>query len=121
METSSNRTTSSATRLAVAATGFLAMGTEIEDLGWAASGASESTVMILTCPECATSYFVDDSRIAAAGRTGKCSNCGARRTARPAGAGPPSPPPPKPAPPPQSAPAPSLIDEIVFEPPPAKV
>ncbi len=38
--------------------------------------------MILTCPECATSYFVDDSRIAPAGRTVKCSNCGARWTAR---------------------------------------
>jgi predicted Zn finger-like uncharacterized protein len=42
--------------------------------------------MILTCPECATSYFVDDSRIAPAGRTVKCSNCGARWTARPEGA-----------------------------------
>jgi predicted Zn finger-like uncharacterized protein len=39
--------------------------------------------MILTCPECATSYFVDDSRIAPAGRVVKCSNCGARWTARP--------------------------------------
>jgi predicted Zn finger-like uncharacterized protein len=38
--------------------------------------------MILTCPECATSYFVDDSRIAGAGRTVKCSSCGARWTAR---------------------------------------
>ena len=36
------------------------MGTEIGDLGWEASGASDLTVMILTCPECATSYFVDD-------------------------------------------------------------
>ena len=34
--------------------------------------------MILTCPECATSYFVDDARIPAAGRTVKCANCGAR-------------------------------------------
>jgi predicted Zn finger-like uncharacterized protein len=39
--------------------------------------------MILTCPECATSYFVDDSRIAPAGRVVKCSSCGARWTARP--------------------------------------
>ena len=37
--------------------------------------------MILTCPECATSYFVDDSRISDAGRTVSCSNCGARWTA----------------------------------------
>jgi predicted Zn finger-like uncharacterized protein len=39
--------------------------------------------MILTCPECATSYFVDDSRISSAGRTVKCSSCGARWTALP--------------------------------------
>ena len=44
--------------------------------------------MILTCPECATSYFVDDSRISPAGRTVKCSTCGARWTALPEGADP---------------------------------
>ncbi|WP_372784461.1 MJ0042-type zinc finger domain-containing protein [Phenylobacterium sp.] len=66
--------------------------------------------MILTCPECATSYFVDDSRIAPAGRSVKCSNCGARWTARPGGdeaedpaqpaiaTAPPSPPPAAPEP-----------------------
>lgn len=37
--------------------------------------------MILTCPECATSYFVDDSKIPADGRTVKCASCGARWTA----------------------------------------
>src|ERR1700712_5101742 len=73
--------------------------------------------MILTCPECATSYFVDDSRIAAAGRTVKCSSCGARWTALPEGAGPPAPPPPKPAP--GAAPPPAPRDEVVFEAPPA--
>ncbi len=39
--------------------------------------------MILTCPECATSYFVDDSKIPEAGRTVKCASCGARWTAQP--------------------------------------
>lgn len=58
------------------------MKAEIGDLGREFAGASDSSVMILTCPECATSYFVDDSRIAPAGRTVKCSNCGARWTAR---------------------------------------
>jgi len=38
--------------------------------------------MILTCPECATSYFVDDSRIPEAGRTVKCASCGARWQAK---------------------------------------
>jgi predicted Zn finger-like uncharacterized protein len=64
--------------------GFLDIETEIGDLGWRLTGASDSTVMILTCPECATSYFVDDSRIPAAGRTVKCSSCGSRWLALPA-------------------------------------
>jgi predicted Zn finger-like uncharacterized protein len=34
--------------------------------------------MILTCPECATSYFVDDLRIPRGGRMVKCTTCGAR-------------------------------------------
>jgi len=38
--------------------------------------------MILTCPECATSYFVDDSRIPETGRTVKCTSCAHRWTAR---------------------------------------
>jgi predicted Zn finger-like uncharacterized protein len=41
--------------------------------------------MILTCPECATSYFVDDSRIPADGRRVKCSSCGHRWLAGPEG------------------------------------
>ncbi|WP_374345707.1 DUF3426 domain-containing protein [Phenylobacterium sp.] len=34
--------------------------------------------MILTCPECATSYFVDDSKIPAEGRKVKCASCSHR-------------------------------------------
>jgi len=37
--------------------------------------------MILTCPECSTSYFVDDSKIPPEGRVVKCASCGARWTA----------------------------------------
>jgi len=41
--------------------------------------------MILTCPECATGYFVEDSQIKAGGRKVRCANCGARWTAYPEG------------------------------------
>jgi predicted Zn finger-like uncharacterized protein len=41
--------------------------------------------MILTCPECATSYFVDDARIPATGRTVKCAGCAHRWRALPTG------------------------------------
>ena len=93
------------------------METEIGDLGSKAAGASDSSVMILTCPECATSYFVDDSKVAPGGRTVKCSNCGARWTATPDGAEKPAPAPPKPAPPPAPPPPPPILDEVVFEAP----
>ncbi len=93
--------------------GFLDMKAEIGDLGWEAAGASDSPVMILTCPECATSYFVDDSRIAAAGRTVKCSNCGARWRAMPEGAEEPPVPSVIPTPPPPPMPA---VDDLVIEP-----
>ena len=101
--------------------GFLDMTAEIGDLGWEAIGASDSHLMILTCPECATSYFVDEARIAAGGRTVKCSHCGARWMAVPEGAQD------SPAPAPGSAPAPApqapkpvaapvaMVDELVVE------
>src|SRR5882757_5803177 len=115
METRSKRTTSSAARVAVAAMGFLDMKAEIGDLGWEADGASDSSVMILTCPECATSYFVDDSRISSAGRTVKCSNCGARWTALPGGADlTPAAEPPGPPKPAAAAPV-APVDELVVE------
>ena len=58
--------------------------------------------MILTCPECGTSYFVDDARIPANGRSVKCSSCDARWVAMPEAAPAAAPAPPKPAPPPAS-------------------
>lgn len=37
--------------------------------------------MILTCPECATAYFVDEAKIPPDGRVVKCANCAHRWTA----------------------------------------
>lgn len=73
--------------------------------------------MILTCPECATSYFVDDARIPSQGRRVKCSSCGHRWIAGPEApipaalpaAGPPEPEAPAEAQPPPAA---RLGDEL---------
>lgn len=58
--------------------------------------------MILTCPDCATSYFVDDDRVPPQGRTVKCTSCGNRWRAMPEGAAE-SAPDPVPAAPPEPA------------------
>jgi predicted Zn finger-like uncharacterized protein len=65
--------------------GFLDMRAEIGNLDEGFARASDSVVMILTCPECATGYFVEDEQIRAAGRAVRCAACGARWTALPEG------------------------------------
>ena len=59
------------------------MRAEIGNLADGFARASDSVVMILTCPECATGYFVEDDQIRASGRTVRCAACGARWTALP--------------------------------------
>jgi len=65
--------------------GFLDMSAEIGDLGEGFARASDSLVMILTCPECATGYFVEDGQIRPGGRMVRCAACGARWKALPEG------------------------------------
>jgi predicted Zn finger-like uncharacterized protein len=61
------------------------MSAEIGDLGEGFARASDSAVMILTCPQCATGYFVEDGQIRPGGRTVRCAACGTRWTAHPEG------------------------------------
>ena len=63
--------------------GFLDMGAEIGNLDVGFARASDSVVMILTCPECATGYFVQDDQIQASGRAVRCAACGHRWNAQP--------------------------------------
>src|SRR5215831_1438457 len=86
METPSKRTMAggglASSSAAGGAMGFLDMSAEIGDLGEGQARASDSVVMILTCPKCATGYFVDDGQIGSVGRKVRCAACGARWTAK---------------------------------------
>lgn len=66
--------------------------------------------MILTCPECASRYVVDGTRIGAQGRTVRCASCSATWRAMPAAAEPPMDLEPAPAPAPAETPVPEAAE-----------
>ena len=59
------------------------MRAEIGNLDGGLARASDSRFMILTCPQCATGYFVEDGQIKPDGRAVRCAHCGNRWTAHP--------------------------------------
>jgi predicted Zn finger-like uncharacterized protein len=62
------------------------MRAEIGDLDGEPRSSVDSAAMILSCPHCATDYFVDEERLGPGGRAVKCGACGTRWTARPGAA-----------------------------------